>query len=266
MIENWIAGTILNLLIAGVAYRKRAVSASGAIAGFAAGTVIFAAGAGFWGLLMLFFVGSTLLGRTGGTHRPDLHDIHAKGDRRDGRQVIANAGPAAIAAIATVLGAGPWAARALVASLAAATADTWSSEIGGRSSTPPVSILTLKPSVRGISGAVTRLGLAAGFVGAVVTALAGAGAVALAGAPATEALIVAIMGAALGVLGTLLDSVLGATVQVRYRRGDGSPTEKPTDRGGIRNEIEHGVRWVNNDAVNLITTATVAVIAVVLSV
>ncbi len=266
MIENWITGTILNLLIAALAYRKRAVTASGAIAGLAVGTVIFAAGTGFWGLLMLFFVGSTLFGRTGRTYRPDLRHIHAKGDRRDAWQVVANAGPAAVAAVAIVFGAGPWAVRALVASLAAATADTWSSEIGGLSSTPPVSILTLKPSVRGISGAVTRLGIAAGFVGAVVTALAGAGVVALAGTPATEALIVGTMGAALGILGTLLDSILGATVQVRYRRRDGSPTEKPTDRAGIRNEVEHGVRWVNNDAVNLITTATVAAVAVVLSV
>ncbi len=265
MFEQWIAGTILNLLIAVAAYRKRAVTASGAVAGFVVGTVMFVAGPAYWGLLMLFFIGSTLFGRAGEKNYPQLREIHAKGDRRDVWQVIANAGPAAVAAAAIVFGAGSWADRAFVASLAAATADTWSSEIGSRSSKPPVSILTLKPTVPGISGAVTRLGLVAGLAGAVITAVAGAGVVTLAGASASEALIVATMGAVLGAFGTLLDSVLGATVQVQYRRRDGSPTEKPADRSGARHEIERGVRWVNNDVVNLITTASVAVIAVAFS-
>lgn len=266
LLEHWITGAILNLSVALIAFRKRAVNTSGAAGGFAVGTVLYAAGPGFWALLMLFFAGSTLLGRAGGKRRPDLHDIHAKGDRRDARQVVANAGPAAVAAVAILFGAGPWAVRALVASLAAATADTWSSEVGRLSATPPAYILTLKPTVRGISGAVTTLGLVAGFVGAVVSAAAGSGIVALRGAGATEALIVGTMAAGLGVFGTLFDSVLGATVQVRYRRRDGSPTERPVDRSGYRHEIEHGVRWVDNDAVNLITTATVAAIAAILSI
>ena len=58
---------------------------------------------------------------------------------------------------------------------------------------------------------------------------------------------------AAGFLGALLDSFLGATVQVQYRRKDGSLTEKAYDEDGRRNERARGIAMIDNDMVNLIS-------------
>jgi uncharacterized protein (TIGR00297 family) len=155
-------------------------------------------------LLLAFFVsGSMLSHKTGRTER----------------QVVANGGVAAVAALL-----GSWAAFA--GSLAAATADTWATEIGRHSPTIPRLVTNATRVPPGTDGGMTLLGTAGGTAGAAVIAalsylLGQRGAFAIAGA---------------GALGMLVDSVLGATVQGR-------------------------IRWVDNDAVNLAATLTGALCA-----
>jgi uncharacterized protein (TIGR00297 family) len=154
--------------------------------------------------MLAFFVSSSLLSRK---------------TTRNHRQVLANGGVAAVAALA-----GSWSAFA--GALAAATADTWASEIGRRSHTPPRLITNGSRVPAGTDGGMTLLGTAGGVAGAgVIAALS-----CMLGQRGAATIAVA------GVLGMIVDSTLGATVQGK-------------------------VRWMDNDAVNLAATLTGAALA-----
>lgn len=153
-------------------------------------------GATAWGLgwrgvvlLFAFFISGSLLTRLAG----------GAGGQRNYRQVLANGG---LAALAALLGSWPLAAGAL----AAATADTWATEIGAFSPHAPRLITSWRAVAPGTDGGITLLGTAGGAAGACLLA----GLTALLFAPPPAAFRV-VLGA--GLVGMFADSLLGATVQ-----------------------------------------------------
>jgi uncharacterized protein (TIGR00297 family) len=227
------------------AFLARALSPSGAFAATLVGTVVLC-GTGWAGGLALgsFFLGSTLISR--GLSDPSVEQFDAKGTRRDAGQVLANGGPAAIGAL---LGS----AGMVVASLAAAAADTWATSLGATSSRLPRLITTGRPVAPGTSGALSWPGTFGALLGAATVG----GVAALAfGSPRLFPLSLG-----LGLGGMLLDSLLGAGIQARFS----CPTcqvqcERPVHRCGTRAVHVYGWRWCTNDAVNVLAT-TVAGIA-----
>jgi len=217
------------------------LSPGGTLAAVAVG-VLVAAGLGWTGLALLcaFFFSSTLLTPGGGRRRPS--------------QVVANGGVAAAAAMLAP-GHPAWTA-AFAGALAAAAADTWSTEIGGRSRRKPRLITTGNPVAAGTSGGVTSLGSAAGAAGAAFIAAAAA---LLGLARPWGAMMVGIGGFA----GCLADSFLGATLQARYRCPTcGAAGETPRLCCGRSPDLAGGLRWMTNDTVNLLATVTGAGVAV----
>jgi uncharacterized membrane protein len=67
--------------------------------------------------------------------------------------------------------------------------------------------------------------------------------------------LVALLPAALvgGVVGSLVDSLLGATVQAMYLSPTGE-TEKRASRDGVCYPLLRGWRWMNNDTVNFLSS------------
>jgi uncharacterized protein (TIGR00297 family) len=244
------------------ACRARALSPGGALAATAIGTTVFA-GSGIRGgtMLIAFFFSSTLLGRLPGTVRLEQR----RGRERDAVQVIANGGVAALMAFTSSV------ARAQTRSLfvagfggavAAATADTWATEIGSRSGAQPRSIVTLRPTACGASGSVTVAGLTASAVAAAF--IAGLTSAHLAGTsrPAPIRVIPIALG---GFIGALVDSVLGATVQeVRFCDVCDLETEERVHRCGAPTRLTRGARWCDNDAVNALATAAGAMAAILI--
>ncbi len=227
-------------LVAAAARRLRALDRAGAWSATAVGGAVFGL-AGWAGAvpLLVFFATSSLLGRLPG--RPP----HGA---RDARQVWANGGWAALAALAWALTRAPAALAALVGALAAANADTWATELGTRLGGVPRRLLLGPRLPTGRSGGMTAAGTLAGA--------AGAGLVAAAALPAAGG-VVGAAALAGGVAGLLADSVLGAMLQVRYRCPHcGSETEEPTcaacGRPGAR--PAGGVPGLDNDAVNAAAT------------
>jgi uncharacterized membrane protein len=71
-------------------------------------------------------------------------------------------------------------------------------------------------------------------------------------------------GAIAGALGSLFDSLLGATVQgIYYSERRNRQTEQPVERDGTPNRHVRGWKWVDNDLVNLLSTALGAMLALI---
>lgn len=262
LISRLFVGLIVNLLLAAGAYWKKKVSPSGAVTGMVLGTVIFLGGGFyFWLHLGLFFLSSTLIGRLTSPAKQSATQQHTKDDRRDGLQVLSNVGPGALAALVYLFVPAPAVLVAFSASFAAANADTWAGEIGMLSSAPPVSIITGKALESGTSGGVSRLGFLASFAGsALIGGLFWLGLVIGRGFSPISLLWAAIIAAA-GFLGSVVDSMLGATVQAGYMSAvTGRHTEHPAS-GGRTNVLVKGVAVIDNDLVNLLSVIAAAILA-----
>jgi uncharacterized membrane protein len=171
----------------------------------------------------------------------------AKGHRRDAFQVFANGG---VAAVALALDGAGWRAgkTAALGALAAAAADTWASEIGVRSPTPPRSIVSGEVVRPGTSGGVTPLGWVAAGAGALVTGAAWA----VAGDRRASTLASALLA---GLAGSLADSLAGATIQAGYAcTVCGQPFEASGMHCGQPLALVRGHAWITNDVVNVIGT------------
>ena len=269
------AGLVLNAAASVLALWRGSVDPGGAIVGIAVGTVIFAAGGPlFWLILMAFFISSTALGWVRPAEKEALKAIHQKGNRRDLFQVLANGGMGTLMALIYGLTHDPAWALGFAVSFASSNADTWASELGVLSRGNPVSLPSLRPVPRGISGGVSAAGCAASFGGAVFIALIFA-AENLSLRILTGGFIrVAAFVAGAGFLGSLVDSVLGGTVQAQYVPANGGAkpggsvllvTERAFTDEGIPNRLARGLAFVTNDVVNFASCAAVTIAAVLLS-
>lgn len=227
MLSEFLLGLVLSFAVAVAARRLGALTTGGTVTAIGVGTLIFGSGGWRWAaLLVLFFATSSILTRWQAGTKP--HQEHRRG--RSGNQVLANG--AVATALALLHGITPSAliASAFAGVIAASTADTWATEIGLLSITPPRLITTWQIVARGHSGGVTWLGTFGGAAGAAV--IAAAASVWL----DTPMLLVWFAGN----VAMTVDSVLGATLEGRWR-------------------------WMTNDTVNLLATGVGALIAVAVS-
>jgi uncharacterized protein (TIGR00297 family) len=257
--DRALAGLLLAGALAFGARAVRALSRGGAIAALAVGTAATIAGWGWATILIAFFLSSTALSRFKRAKREArIGRIVEKGDERDAYQVLANGGVfAAAALVASATGQLPWAAAALGA-LAAAAADTWATEVGTLAGGLPRSIVSLRSLPPGTSGAVTVPGTVASIAGAAFIA-----SVAYL-TSTTSASIAVFVG---GVVGSLADSFVGATVQERrWCDGCSEPTERRTHSCGRTTRIVGGIPGARNDFVNVVCTLVGAAVAALLAV
>lgn len=255
MIIRLLAGAALAALVGAVAARARMLSTSGAAAAAVVGTAAVAAGWG-WGLVLVVFFASTsaLSAYDAERKRALTFGVLAKGARRDAIQVLSNGGVFAAAGIGwATTGAPVWLAIGAGA-IAAAAADSWATETGIAFGGQPRSILSGAPLRPGASGGVTPAGSIGGAAGAATIT----GTMLIIGWP----LSVASAALFAGVIGMIIDSVLGATVQARRLcHNCGTETEQPVHHCGRPTQMLRGVRWMDNDAVNALATLSGAAVA-----
>ncbi len=256
-------GFLLGALIAILAWRAQALSASGAAAAAVTGGLIFGLGGLPWAALLLaFFISSSGLSRAFPRRKASVNEIFSKGSRRDWGQVLANGGLGALLAVAHGLfpsHAWPW--LAFAGAMAAVNADTWATELGVLSRTPPRRITTGRMVERGASGAISGLGMLAALAGGLL--IGGIAAVFSAGRGAVFSLGIIPLA---GLAGSLFDSFLGATVQVIYRcpACDKETERHPLHLCGAETFQIRGWGWFNNDWVNFACSLAGAGVTLVL--
>jgi uncharacterized protein (TIGR00297 family) len=215
-----------------LSWRLETASVTGMLAGvlLSLATIVLG-GYGWFAVLIAFFGIGGLASKYRYDEKRELGVAEDNEGARGSRNVLGNAGVALAAVVgfaaADAVGIDAAVFRFLfLGSLAAAMSDTLSSELGVLLG-PPRLITTLEPVEAGTDGGVTLTGIGIGGVGgAIVAAIAAAS---FGGSLPAAGVIVAA-----GVLGMLVDSVLGATIEGR---------------------------WIGNQAVNFLATLAGGIIA-----
>ncbi len=223
---------LITVSFATLAYVVHGVNLTGAAAGFiAAFALTVAGGLPMFGAVLLVFILTYLATRFRRQRKSELQ-IAERGKGRDGAQVLANIGCAALAAVLAHLT--PWHVPLLVGSIAAlaeAAADTVSSETGKALAGNARLVTSWKLVPAGTDGAISASGTILGIAAAVII-----------GAEAVATGILNIRQASFAVIaaiaGMFIDSLLGATFEARG--------------------------WIRNNGVNLVSTACSVAIAAIL--
>lgn len=260
-------GLALAALIALVAYRRGSLSRSGVAGAVLIGTTVFGLGGWAWGILLVaFFVSSSALSHFNENRKAALAEKFSKGSQRDVWQTLANGGAGALCVIGYALTPNPLWWAAYVGAIASVNADTWATELGVLSRSAPRLITTGRLVEVGTSGGVTATGMLAALGGAALIALLAAGYVALVEQHTSSVVWLILVGAMAGLAGSLLDSWLGATLQAIYFcDACRKETERhPTHTCGMATRYVRGVRWLENDWVNALSSAAGALIAALL--
>mmetsp|Transcript_34269 Transcript_34269/g.97141 ORF Transcript_34269/g.97141 Transcript_34269/m.97141 type:complete len:355 (-) Transcript_34269:465-1529(-) len=166
-------------------YLRKSLSLSGAIAAAVVGGVTLIASFRCTVVLLGFFFASSAMTRFG-ERMKDIDDQHKVGGQRDWVQVLCNGAVPSIVAAALCWFSGgvdlpigmpgtpsatTWLAAAYLGYYACCCGDTWASELGVLSSTPPRLVTTFKTVRPGTNGGVTLLGLLASVSGGLFVGL-----------------------------------------------------------------------------------------------
>lgn len=259
---------LISSLIAIRAYRRKSLDLSGALAGFIVMTLHIAVGYRYGALLLLFFFSSSKLTKVGEEKKRRVDADFKDGGQRNWIQVLFNSGIAAILAVIVWKLAG-WQDKcldskdsSLITSLiggiighyCCCNGDTWSSEIGVLSKAQPRLITTFKPVRKGTNGGVTQAGLLAAAAGGSVIGLTfvvlGFLTTKCTYDVAVKQLLVIPLSAMAGLGGSLIDSLLGATLQFS---GFCTVRNKVVGKPGPTVKKISGLSILDNNGVNLVS-------------
>lgn len=275
---RWLVVTFLPLLIAIYGLLRQSLNRSGALFAVLVGVVLSLAHLSFLLSLLFFFFSSSRVTK----YKSDLKkriegDQFRVGGQRNWIQVLCNGGMATEVALAYLLEVGSadlpvdfaryynasWLGLAVLGALACCNGDTWASEIGSVwSHSPPRLITTGQKVPRGTNGAVSPMGLLVSVAGGLFVGLGywlgivlGADPVILQSTPSQWPVI--LYGGLAGLLGSLIDSILGATVQFSgQHKRTGAIVEEP----GPDVEPISGYALMSNHGVNLLSSVLTGMI------
>lgn len=261
-------GVLISLLIAAGAYRKKSLDASGAIAGFIVMSIHLAVDFRFGAMILAFFFTSSKLTKVGEDKKRRVDADFKEGGQRNWVQVLSNSGIATIFVIAIWIVSG-WEAKCLnseesilvtaliggvIGHYACCNGDTWSSELGILSEDQPRLITTFKPVRKGTNGGVTKDGLLAAAAAGGVIGLSFLVFGFLTAKCTYDSIlkqqVVIPLAAISGLLGSMIDSLLGATLQFS---GFCSVRNKVVGKPGHTVKRISGLNFLDNNGVNAVS-------------
>lgn len=248
--QQLLIGVTLSVIISFLSYTFKFLTRGGASAQCILGTILFGLGGWQWTVPMLaFFLLSSLLSKIGAMRKSKLEQVFEKSSRRDAGQVFANGGIAGIITLIWFTSGDNSLYIAYLGSVAAATADTWGTELGLLSRRRPLLLSNLKLVEHGRSGAISFAGVAFGLVGAWVIWLCGA--YWLDWSIFANTLYAVTAG---GFAGSVVDSLIGATLQAQFRCSKCNQITERSIHCGVDAWPLSGLVWIGNDLVNLACT------------
>lgn len=263
---KFLLGLFASSLIGGFAYLNQSLTGSGLLAVVFVGTFTCISGPWPTWLVFILFLGSSVF-----IHWlkklivPAKTDTLAEKDHtRDGWQVLANSLPALLCLFSYRSTNDSIFLIAFASGIAGATADTWASELGILSSKPPRSILTHQPMATGLSGGVSYLGTFASVLGSLLIAFVFA--YSQLQHKSSSFLFLLFFGVPFfcGICCSLIDSLLGALLQVKYRCVVCQTfTEQPTHHGKPTVKVT-GITYITNDWVNFISQSLTILLCLLL--
>ncbi|XP_031445567.1 transmembrane protein 19 isoform X1 [Phasianus colchicus] len=272
---RWLFSVTVPVVIVTQGFKKRSLDHSGALAGLVVGFILTVANYSFFSSLLVFFVTSSKLTKWKKDVKKRIDSEYKEGGQRNWLQVFCNGGIPTELAILYMIESGPgeipidfsryytasWMCLSLLGALACSAGDTWASEIGSvMSKSKPRLITTWKQVPVGTNGGVTLVGLLSSFLGGMAVGIA---------YYITQLVFVSdldvsapqwpiiVFGAAAGLLGSILDSYLGATMQYSGFDKNTSMVVNYQTR-----DCQHisGKPILDNNAVNLFSSLLVALV------
>lgn len=268
-----ILSTALALSLAWHGKRKKSLSTDGAIAAFIVGFVTFASGSHFGFLLIAFFISSSWLTKYKSSTKRQIEHDFKEGGQRNAIQVFSNSltasflclssflffdnpilSPSHCNCIETVLISNCFLHFAFLAFYSCCAGDTWSSELGVLSTDSPFLITSGRRVPKGTNGGVSLLGLFSSVAGGGLMGLVWF-LVDVVQSGRFEGISSVIIGLTSGLVGSLLDSLLGATLQYS---GWLEEEKKVVNRPLLGAKHISGFNVLNNEQVNLLSASVTA--------
>ncbi|NWR26817.1 TMM19 protein, partial [Tachuris rubrigastra] len=272
---RWLFSVLVPLIIAAQGFKKKSLDHSGALGGLVVGFILTVANYSFFSSLFVFFVTSSKLTKWKKDIKKQIDSEYKEGGQRNWVQVFCNGGVPTELALLYMIENGPgeipidfskeytasWMCLSLLGALACSAGDTWASEIGSvMSKSKPRLITTWEQVPVGTNGAITLVGLLSSLLGGMSVGLAYF---------ITQLLFVTdleisapqwpiiVFGAAAGLLGSIVDSYLGATMQYSgFDQNIGMVVNHQTKHS----KHISGKPILDNNAVNLFSSVIIALV------
>ncbi|KAM4678201.1 transmembrane protein 19 [Discoglossus pictus] len=272
---RWLASVVIPAVIASHGIKKKSLDHTGALGGLLVGFILTVANYSFFSSLLVFFFTSSKLTKWRGEAKKRYDSEYKEGGQRSWVQVFCNGGLPAELALLYMIEKGPgeipidfskeytasWMCLSLLGALACASGDTWASEIAPvLSKSSPRLITTWQKVPVGTNGGVTLIGFISSFLGGLVVGVAYF---------VTQLICVndleiaapqwpiVLYGAIAGLLGSVLDSYLGAIMQYSgYDEHTGKVVNHPTSEA----KLISGKPVLDNNGVNLFSSILIALV------
>ncbi|CAD6220290.1 GSCOCG00004984001-RA-CDS [Cotesia congregata] len=271
---RWLAAIVIPILFSLWGLKRRSLDLSGAMLGLVVGFVLTITNYAYLADLMCFFVSSSLATKFRMNEKRKLEVDFKEGGQRNWIQVLCNGGMALQLALLYLLDVGcgeraldfdkdyrsSWLSIGILGAFSCCNGDTWASEFGTAIGNSDPFLITTRTKVpRGTNGAVSLVGLLMSLLGGLLVGVFHYLAVLYTvdsvvlenSAPQWPIIVIAGLG---GLLGSILDSIFGATLQYSGINEEGKIVERPGK--GVKHIC--GRQILDNHSVNLLSSIAIA--------
>lgn len=267
---RWLASCLIPLIMAVHSYKRGSIVLSGALFGYILAFIFTLSNYSFMVCLVTFFVTSSKATKVRSHLKKKIEADFKEGGQRTWIQVLCNGGMAAQLALLYLLDVGAserpidfvkdyrssWLSIGVLGVFATCNGDTWASELGTVfSKSDPYLITTLQKVPKGTNGAISIVGTLFSILAGLTIGLSHYISILYfsesslwAYAPPQWPII--LFGAFSGFLGSVIDSLLGATLQFSGLNKDG----QIVSHSSLAVQHVSGINVLDNNSVNLITT------------